>query len=351
MKPVPKISIIIPVYNAAAYIEQCIRSVLNQTMKDVEVIAVNDGSTDEGKEILDRLAATDKRLHVFHRNNNGVSATRNFGLQQATGTYIGFCDADDFLEAGMLEALYRETHQKGCDWVICNAYVVKEGMPVKTRLSISDEVVNVRSDKASFVHQFMRFTYDYANWNKLYKASIIKDNNLRFFEDMSVGEDLLFNLQYLTFVEHALILSQPLYNYRITDGSLYNSNSKDRIPQINKLYQNYRSSSYGIIGEPEREAFCREMARITYNQLLYEIEQRMWAKSKNLFMFLINHTKELKRLDAGLFYFSYETQTGFQRFKKKLLIEKRFFLFSCVAGAKRFLKKPVKFVLTYFKRG
>ena len=102
-------------------------------MQDIEVIAVNDGSTDESKQILDRLAATDDRLRVFHQNNKGVSASRNFGLQHATGHYIGFCDADDWMEPDMLEELYSAITSHDCDWAICNVTVVRDGQPAKLR--------------------------------------------------------------------------------------------------------------------------------------------------------------------------------------------------------------------------
>lgn len=339
----PKISIIIPVYNAAAYIEQCIRSVLNQTMQDIEIIAVNDGSKDESKQILDHLAATDERLHVFHQNNKGVSATRNFGLQKATGNYIGFCDADDFMEPTMLEELYNAISNSNADWAICNVRIMQEGKEPMTRLNIADQVLEMQSDKAGFVHGLMRFHYDNANWNKLFKASVIKEQQLCFAEDMRIWEDLLFNLQYLQSVKRAAVLAKPLYNYRILSTALFSGQGTDLLPQFNKLYRHYMQFAQEKTAAKEAEAFKAEMARITYNQLLWKAELNVRAGEKNFFAVLDAYTKELQRFDPAIFYYPSNERKGLQGIKKQLLQSHRFRLFSVIIASKPFLKKPYRF--------
>lgn len=348
--PTPKLSIIIPVYNASAYIEQCIRSVLSQTMKDVEIIAVNDGSADESQQILDLLASTDDRLHVFHQNNKGVSATRNFGLQQATGEFICFCDADDWMEPDMLEELYKTITVQNCEWAICNVSMHKEGQPSKVRLQLKDDVMDVTDDRSGLVHGLMRFHFDYANWNKLFRAAIIHEQQLRFTEDMSIWEDLLFNLQYLHYVKRVAVVAKPLYNYRIVSTSLYSGQSKDRVPQFNLLYRHFTELSSVYTTTDEKEAFRQEMARLTYNHLLYEAEVRVRNNNNHFFAVWKSYTHELKRFDTGVFYYSSSELKGLQGLKKKLLINHQFSLFALIIAAKPFVKKPVKFILKFLRR-
>jgi glycosyltransferase involved in cell wall biosynthesis len=348
--PTPKVSIIIPLYNAAAYIEQCIHSVLNQTLQDIEIIAVNDGSTDESKQLLDRLALTDERLNVFHQSNKGVSATRNFGLEQATGTYIGFCDADDWMEPGMLHELYNAVELNDCDWAICNVLVIRDEQPAKLRLQLNDEVVNVADDRPAFVHGLMRFNYDNANWNKLYKASIINDQQLRFNEHMQIWEDLLFNLQYLQYINRVAIVAKPLYNYRILNTSLYSGDTGNKVSQFNKLYNYYSAFAERSAGKAEIAAFKTEMARITYNQLLYQAEVQV-NKENNYFLEVIKgYRKELQRFNPAIFDYSSAERKGLQGIKRQLLQRHQFFLFSLIIASKPFLRKPYHFVRRLLKK-
>lgn len=340
----PKISIIIPVYNAAAYLEQCIRSVMNQTMQETEIIAVNDGSTDESKTILDQLAVTDARLKVFHHSNKGVSAARNVGLQHATGEYISFCDADDFMEPGMLAELYQSMQEHHCDWAICNVHVLQEGKETKTRLNITDRVLDIATNKEAFVHGLMRFQYDNANWNKLFNASIIRNNQLCFAEDMRIWEDLLFNLQYLQYATKVALVAKPLYNYRIISTALFSGQTADLLPQFNKLYDHYLQFAKLKSGVQEAEAFKAEMARITYNQLLWKAEVKVNTEQQDFFKILNAYTLELKQFNPAIFYYPSSERKGVQGIKKQLLQNHRFRLFSLIIASKPFLKRPYRFV-------
>lgn len=335
----PLISIIIPVYNAGAYIAQCIRSVLNQTLADVEVIAVNDGSTDNSKAILDELAAADQRLLVFHRSNHGVSATRNFGLQNATGSYIGFSDADDFMEPTMLEELYYALLKSRADWAICNVRLMQEGKEPEIRLKMTDEVLATGTGKAAVVHGLMRFHYDNANWNKLFKASIIRDQQLCFAEDMRIWEDLLFNLQYLQFVNKLAVVAKPLYNYRILSTALFSGQGTDLLPQFNKLYTHYLQFAQKLHALEEAEAFKQEMARITYNQLLHHAEMKIKHERQGFFAVFRAYSNELKRFNPAIFYYPSAERKGVQGIKKQFLQSRYYSLFSVIIASKPYLKR------------
>lgn len=345
----PKISIIIPIYNAAAYIEQCIGSVLNQTMQEIEVIAVNDGSTDNSAALLDALAVTDQRVRVFHNSNKGVSATRNFGLQLATGTYIGFCDADDFMEPTMLEELLQALESNACDWAFCNVRVLQEGKEPKTRLNLSDQLLDAATNKPALVHGLMRFYYDNANWNKLFRTSIIKQHNLSFAEDMRIWEDLLFNLQYLQHVSKVAIIAKPLYNYRIVSNALYSGATTDLLPQFNLLYKHYLLFTEVHEATDEAIAFKSEMARITYNQLLYKAEVQVFSTKPSFMQIIQQYKQQLNKFNPAIFYYPSAERKGVQGIKKQLLHTNRFGLFAFIIAVKPWLRKPYKAVRRLLK--
>ena len=118
----PKVSIIVPIYNVEKYLRQCLDSIVNQTLKDIEIILVDDGSTDSCPSICDEYASKDKRIIVIHKENAGLGAAYNTGLDIAKGDYIGFVESDDFIELNMYEELYERAVQTGVDLVKCNFY-------------------------------------------------------------------------------------------------------------------------------------------------------------------------------------------------------------------------------------
>ncbi|HEX4958644.1 MAG TPA: glycosyltransferase [Lacibacter sp.] len=347
----PIISVVIPVYNAAPYLEQCIRSVLGQTFRDLEVIAVNDGSTDDSAAILDALAATDSRLRVFHNENKRVSATRNFGLAQASGAWIAFCDADDYMEPTMLETLHNSIQNMHADWAICNVNMIRSDGSSKLRLHmLKDGVIDLAAQRPLFVEGLMRFYYDNANWNKLFKASIIQENQLQFEEGMHIWEDLLFNLQYTQFASKAVLINQPLYNYRLLIRSLYSGTAGVKIPQFNRLFLNYRNFSNTHHAADEFNTFRTQMARITYYQLLYQCEVKARAQSKNPVQVFQRFRLLLDSFLPDILQYPPEQRQGLQGLKKKLLHEHRFALFALIIATKPFLRQPYRFFKHIFAR-
>lgn len=326
----PLISIIIPVYNADLYIEQCITSVLRQTLQPIEVIAINDGSDDESAVILDRLAGTDQRLRVFHCSNRGVSAARNFGLKQAKGTYIGFVDADDWVETTMYESMYTAAEQQHCDLVVCNVTVHKIDRTTTKRLQLKDVQIDAQAHKREIFFRFMQFEYDNANWNKLYRNDIIRKYALTFEEHMLLWEDLLFNLCYLHYAGRLAVLQASLYNYRIQPASLTNSNKNQSIINYNHLYSGYEAFAKQQQVTVEWEVFRSEMARGCYNQMLHELAVNSKAATKSRFQFLLHYYRQLKKIKTDLFYFTGISLFSWQGFKKKLLINRMYFLYALI---------------------
>ncbi len=208
----PLISVIIPVYNGEKMIEKCIRSVFVQKMEDMEIIAVNDGSTDRTGAILDSLAAEDSRLKVIHRKNGGAAAARNSGLDASRGTYIRFVDADDrLLENGiqpMADAAQKENGQlviAAYTQLLCgkrqrkNLYGRNDTVPVEEAL----RHMNARSN--SFYYGVL--------WNKLFCGDIIRKHNIRFREELKLAEDFTFVCHYMRHVDRVCYVCDEVYEY------------------------------------------------------------------------------------------------------------------------------------------
>ena len=207
------VSIIVPVYNCENYIEEAAQSVLDQTCPDWELILVNDGSTDSSGELVKKIASKDSRILCFDRENQGVSAARNFGLTHATGQYVMFLDADDKLFPDAVKTMVEKAD--GVDLVICG--IQKSG---GTALSVTEKerCYNSITDSAEDVDNLYRKAFYHSPCNKLYQRERI--TNL-FDQNFSHGEDLLFNLGYFENCGKIRVIPQLLYWYRESiDGSL-----------------------------------------------------------------------------------------------------------------------------------
>lgn len=224
------VSIIIPVYNAEKTVARCVQSLVNQTCNALELILVDDGSTDQSPAICDSLAEQDARIQVLHTANAGPAAARNAGLDKARGAYIGFADADDWAEPGMFAALYAHAQKTAADVVVCdywadqpNHSAVCKPFPGESRL-FSAEAIRAHilpyffgyapEELSSFMkHCPFADTRSYV-WCCLYRASLLKDNHLLFPDEKQFyTEDNLFNLLAVFHASRLAYLAQPLYHY------------------------------------------------------------------------------------------------------------------------------------------
>ena len=216
------ISIIIPVYNAQTYISQCLDSVLGQTMQDFEVIMIDDGSKDDSGKICDLYADKDVRIHVYHRDNQGVSNARNFGMEKASGEYIMFLDSDDYLEKDALEYMLKIMETDKADFIGFSRYeehVEQEYIDVYS-LESQNIIVNTADEYLEMLLQlYMQNKMFCEVWNRLYRLDIIRKNEIKFDTNLKYGEDKLFNLCYLHFVYKIVLVDRPLYHYRIYEES------------------------------------------------------------------------------------------------------------------------------------
>ncbi|MDD3416139.1 MAG: glycosyltransferase [Lachnospiraceae bacterium] len=211
-----KISVIIPVYNVAEKISRCLDSLLAQTYSNVEIILVNDGSTDASLAVCNAYAEQYPRIMVVDQENRGVSMARNAGLDAAGGEYIAFVDADDYVEEGYLEKL-QEGLRKGADISICG-HCIEE---INGRAAERKPSYNTTWTAMQLNYRIMLYPGFMVVWDKLYKKSIIQDRQLRFMPEMEYGEDAIFVYNYAIFCQSAYYTREILYHYvKYNDSSL-----------------------------------------------------------------------------------------------------------------------------------
>lgn len=213
------VSIIVPVYNAQDYLSRCLDSIIAQEYTDFELIIVDDGSTDGSGSICDDYARRDPRVAVIHKENSGVSDSRNTALQRARGTYIQFLDSDDWMTPDATKLLVRSARHSGSDLVIADFYRVV-GDSLSHKGDIEREGLLTREEFANEMMENPADFYYGVLWNKLYKNEIIKEHQLRMDPDISWCEDFLFNLEYLRHCRSVYALHAPIYYYVKRKGSL-----------------------------------------------------------------------------------------------------------------------------------
>ncbi|NME43585.1 glycosyltransferase [Faecalicoccus pleomorphus] len=211
-----KLSIIVPVYQVEAHIDECITSILDQTFRDFELILVDDGSLDRCPAICDVYAQKDSRIRVIHQKNQGLSAARNTGLQAARGDYIGFVDSDDFIEASMYEKLLDNLEREKADISVCGRYKVWGDKKIQEQKSNVYKVMDSAQALALMNTNVLGY-FDVAAWDKIYKRSCFKGIEFpegKLCEDWFVMYKLFFNARRIVYD------SIPLYNYRQRTGSI-----------------------------------------------------------------------------------------------------------------------------------
>ncbi|PFQ01438.1 glycosyltransferase family 2 protein [Bacillus cereus] len=220
------ISVVIPVYNAEKFLPKCLNSIKNQTYKDLEVILINDGSTDRSGEICDEFSQKNERITVIHKENGGVSSARNAGLKAVKGQYVGFVDPDDWIEEKMLETLYKLVAENNADIAACG-YFREDSEGRITNKLLDSKVISYNQTEALNTilseEHFKGFTC-----NKLFSTEILKD--ITFDEEIHFCEDLLFCCQAISNSNKLVYDTTPYYHY-IT----HNSNASQSQFSLKKL--------------------------------------------------------------------------------------------------------------------
>lgn len=219
------ISVIIPIHNGDKYIDNCMRSVLDQTHKDIEILLINDGSTDDSSSICDTYSSKYDHVTAIHTVNGGPSSARNIGIQACGGDLIYFLDVDDSINSHALELLFGKYKEHDVDLVIGDFYRVIDGVKKLSgnELTHPGDTLLDRDGILSYLRKYLRVPYKYILfnhcWNRLYKTSIIRENDILFDPDLRNLEDIDFNFKYLNYVNRAFYKSYQTYNYTIRNTS------------------------------------------------------------------------------------------------------------------------------------
>lgn len=232
MKEKPLVSIIVPIFNVEKYLEKCLDTLIGQTYENIEIILIDDGSTDKSAEICDKYALKDKRVRVIHKINGGVSAARNDALQQANGQLIMFVDSDDWINSETCETAVSTMQESGADVVMWTYISENNGNQSPKIIFGSDTIFEGTNVKEKLHRRLFGLTgEELANpeladslcpvWGKLYKKELILDNNISFVDLSEIGtyEDGLFNIEVFSQVEKAVYLNKCFYHYRKENSS------------------------------------------------------------------------------------------------------------------------------------
>lgn len=233
----PKISVIVPVYNTEQYLHRCIDSILAQTFTDFELLLIDDGSKDSSGKICDEYAAKDSRVRVFHKGNGGVSSARNLGLDNAQGEWIFFVDSDDAIMDKAFEAVPKAVNAE----LIITSYIAKNHNTLNKHTISQRGVVVYETGKNAFLEKHINTNTIKAPWAKFFKRNIICD--LRFDENISCGEDFLFVLTYLHKTFQIYLVDYCTYIYTISEQHFhlrYQSTIKKSIYTLHKLFNAYK---------------------------------------------------------------------------------------------------------------
>ena len=218
-----KLSIIVPVYGVEKYIDKCLNSLVKQSLKEIEIIVVNDGTKDNSQKIIDKYVKKyPDKIKSYIKENGGQGSARNYGLKKTTGEYIGYVDSDDFVEKDMYKKLYNKAKENNYEIVVCGNYNVSEDYQNK---NIDAFINNYNTDLENIFFGKM------AVWNKIYKRDILIKNKLEFKEKVWY-EDLAFTLKAIMNSNTFAFIDEPLYDYLIREGSTMNNSNVQRNLEI-----------------------------------------------------------------------------------------------------------------------
>lgn len=278
------ISVIVPVYNTRDYLEECIGSLVAQTYRPVEFLLIDDGSSDGSGEVCDKYASLYPEVRVIHKENGGVSSARNIGIQEAKGECLVFVDSDDKIHHGLLEMYIKNFEDSFI--LVCQSEDCRE-MPIDRKY---DEY-QLRDRTEYTIEDFMRFFCDdYVNppWNKLYVSKILKDHEIYFPEGMSLGEDLVFNLEYMKYAPKKYrVMTAPMYYYRLAEkGSLSSSFPTDLFEIQIYLFEILKE--FMEVSEVYRGENKKKYAEVFWNRLymtacMYKCEEEKESVRKKRF--------------------------------------------------------------------
>lgn len=287
-----KVSIILPVYNVQDYIKECLDSILKQTYQNLEIILIDDGSKDSSGEICDEYQKRDNRIIVLHKENNGVSAARNSGLELATGTYITFVDPDDWIEVDMIEKMLNTLKSRHAEISFCRFHTEIISPEKKYLYRPIEKEYGDGSDAIN--QMFQSIAYGTMVWNKLFHRKLIfqQDNSfVKFDENLKCGEDEVWLIEVIQNAERIAYLQDELYYWRVRENSAYRDNAITDTKIMDIIAQ---EMALGLIKDKKSEAYIRVMERLNEKVYQYRVsayinKQKDYVKKLDVFYKKYSH--------------------------------------------------------------
>jgi glycosyltransferase involved in cell wall biosynthesis len=337
----PRVSIIVPVYNVYEYIDKCIESLVNQTFKDIEIIIINDGSTDKVEEKLIQWSKIDNRIIIINNEKRGAAFSRNCGIKIASGEYLSFVDSDDYCHSEMIERLYNALFQNDADYVFCDYFrTYPDGKIDSCRLNI-----DLIQPTALKYRKELLFKVDPNIWNKLYKKSLLIDNHIRFNDKVLKCHDVPFTTSVLTAAAKIVQVKESLYYYRVNRPdsitAQFNKRSfewQDAWPTTVEFFQEHNIFHY----------YCNELEKRLIDSCLYLVKQVMY-NSNNIELIECAINGHLNYLDKYFprwrenKYFDGNNESTYRKInlyrniRQNRLSEKPVIIFSASIGGKNIL--------------
>ena len=262
------ISVIVPIYNVEEYLSKCVDSIINQTYKNLEIILIDDGSTDKSSIICDNYQLTDSRVVVVHKENGGLSSARNYGIEISNGDLIGFVDSDDYLEPTFYEELRKNMQYYNSDISVCNYFIDKNNIK-KVELKDVEDFCISKKTKFEYLENIYRVMTIFA-WNKLYKRSIFK--SIRFPEGINF-EDAYIICEVLDNAEKVSYITKALYNYTYREKSIshsFNLKSFDKVKAFSKIIHFLEMKGYNDLAIKEKNRKVILIASLLSNMKRYD---------------------------------------------------------------------------------
>ena len=288
-----KVSIIVPVYNVEKYLDKCLKNLVNQTLKDIEIIVVNDGTKDNSQKIIDKYVNKyPKLVKSYIKENGGLSSARNYGLKYAKGKYIAFVDSDDYVETNMYQKLYDKAVEKDFDMVVCNLKYIYETKEVNAYSNINKDILTKEEIKKSMINIYP------SAWNKLFNKRLFKNKVL--FKEKVWFEDVEFLYRLYPYINSIGTVEDYLYNYVQRKGAItstFDERLFHYIDNFNGIVKFYKEKKFFDEYEKELEyCYVRYLYATFIKQASNFKDKKMYKKAveeaiKNVKKYFPNYRK------------------------------------------------------------
>ena len=228
-----KVSIIVPVYNVEKYIERCLKSLVNQTMQEIEILIINDGTKDNSMDVCNKYAKVDDRIKIYNKENEGLGLTRNYGIKRALGEYVCFVDSDDYVDVDMCQKLYNEAKKNNADIVYGGIFYDNNNNKIVKKACVNNITIwkgkeKVKELSLDFIATKPKEKNDtvmeVSVWKALFKRKILVENNILFVSERQfISEDVIFDIDYFLHCKCIVAIPDCIYYYCLNENSLSKS--------------------------------------------------------------------------------------------------------------------------------